>query len=151
MRELRKETEILTQYQVYRFFFLYNKKWENSERRRKFKFIYITIISCYFSIRNERTPKGDGNYFYLLLLYHMHFPYKKWENSERRRKSNRVTDVKYGGDYYNKKWENSERRRKYGSSNSWNSDFLWIRNERTPKGDGNQLNGQYQQLAQNNK
>ena len=85
MRELRKETEI--EYNLYD---------------------YPPDIF----IRNERTPKGDGNLTESHTMWTCGCAYKKWENSERRRKSKMKAD---------------------------NEEYKKIRNERTPKGDGNQF------------
>ena len=88
MRELRKETET--------------------------NYIFDSFLrSINIIIRNERTPKGDGNSWILLLFY------KRW------RKKIRNERTPKGDGNFNSR------------SPLDNSIPFLIRNERTPKGDGN--------------
>ena len=87
MRELRKETETLS-------------------------LVYLFCVLQKIRIRNERTPKGDGNLVILIIILNLRIHNKKWENSERRRK---LVHIHMQLIYY----------------------YYLIRNERTPKGDGN--------------
>ena len=48
---------------LYKILVFSNKKWENSERRRKLKEKALQVSLGFAQlIRNERTPKGDGNF-----------------------------------------------------------------------------------------
>ena len=111
-----------------------NKREYNSERRRKLTYSYLRYHDILNKIRENITPRGDGNAFKRLVYKLKLISYKREYNSERRRKLILFSIIIY---IMNKREYNSERRRKHYFFFIHSNLLLHIRENITPRGDGN--------------